>query len=310
MTISFEGQVAIVTGAGGGLGRAHALLLAQRGAAVVVNDHGGARDGSGGNTQAAEAVVQEITAAGGRAVADGGNVVVEADMQALVARTLEAFGRIDILINNAGILRDKSFAKMTMEDFCQVVEVHLQGSAQATKAVWDVMRQQGYGRILMTSSTSGSYGNFGHANYGAAKMGVLGLMNVLHAEGAKYGIHVNAILPTAATRMTDDMMAPDMLELLSPALVAPAAVWLVNRDAPSRVALLAGAGTVSRMAIVESEGVYFSPRDLTPEAIGERFDQIAGLEHCVEPAAGLAHVDRILERARTALRAGGGLGHG
>jgi len=231
-------------------------------------------------------------------------------MQTLVARTLKAFGRIDIPINNAGILRDKSFAKMTMEDFRQVVDVHLLGSAQATRAVWDVMREQGYGRILMTSSTSGSYGNFGQANYAAAKMGVLGLMNVLHAEGAKYGIHVNAILPTAATRMTDDMMAPDMLELLSPALVAPAAVWLVHRDAPSRIALLAGAGTVSRMAIVESEGVYFAPGDLTPEAGRECFDQIAGLEHRVAPAAGLVHVDRILVRARAALKTGGGPDHG
>jgi len=186
-----------VTGAGGGLGRAHALLLAQRGAAVVVNDFGGARDGSAGSTEAADAVVAEITSAGGRAIANGGNVTSEADMQALAAEALAAFGRIDVLINNAGILRDKSFAKMTMEEFRQVVDVHLSGSAQATKAVWGAMREQGYGRILMTSSTSGSYGNFGQAYYGAAKMGVLELMNVLHAEGAKYGIHTNAILPTA-----------------------------------------------------------------------------------------------------------------
>ncbi|MET4104596.1 NAD(P)-dependent dehydrogenase (short-subunit alcohol dehydrogenase family) [Roseovarius sp. MBR-78] len=300
MTVSFEGQVAIVTGAGGGLGRAHALLLAQRGASVVINDFGGARDGSGGNTRAAEAVVAEITAAGGRAIANNGNVAVETDMHALVEQTLEAYGRIDVLINNAGILRDRSFAKMTMEDFCDVVEVHLTGSANATKAVWAVMREQSYGRILMTSSTSGSYGNFGQANYGAAKMGVLGLMNVLHAEGSKYGIHVNAILPTAATRMTDDMMPSDVLELLSPDLVAPAAVWLVSRDAPSRTAFLAGAGTVARLAIVESEGVYIAAKDMTPEAIGARFAQIESIDTSLELATGLAHVDRILERARAA----------
>lgn len=310
MSVTFDNQVAIVTGAGGGLGRAHALLLAQRGAAVVVNDFGGGRDGSAGNTKAAESVVDEITAAGGRAIANGGNVVSEADMTALVAEALAAFGRVDILINNAGILRDKSFAKMTLEDFRQVVDVHLTGSAAATKAVWGVMREQGYGRILMTSSTSGSYGNFGQANYGAAKMGVLGLMNVLHAEGARYGIHVNAILPTAATRMTDDMMTPDMLDLLSPALVAPAAAWLVSRDAPSRTALLAGAGTVARLAIVESEGVCFAGQNLTPEDIAERFADIATLEPALEPAAGLEHVDRILARARAALGVSGAEIHG
>jgi len=309
MSVSFDGQVAIVTGAGGGLGRAHALLLARRGAAVVVNDFGGARDGSAGSTEAAEAVVREVTEAGGRAIANGGNVVSEADMQAMVAETLAAFGRVDILINNAGILRDKTFAKMTMDDFRQVVDVHLTGSANASKAVWGAMREQGYGRILMTSSTSGSYGNFGQSNYGAAKMGVLGLMNVLHIEGAKYGIHVNAILPTAATRMTGDMMTPDMLELLSPDLVAPAAVWLVSRDAPSRTALLAGAGTVARLAIVESEGVCFAGQALTPEDIGARFSEIAALDPLLEPAAGLAHVDRILARARTALGLAGGADH-
>jgi len=310
MSVSFDGQVAIITGAGGGLGRAHALLLAQRGAAVVVNDFGGARDGSAGSTEAAETVVSEITNAGGRAIANGGNVTSEADMQALAAEALAAFGRIDVLINNAGILRDKSFAKMTMEDFRQVVDVHLTGSAQATRAVWGAMREQGYGRILMTSSTSGSYGNFGQANYGAAKMGVLGLMNVLHAEGVKYGIHTNAILPTAATRMTGDMMTQDMLDLLSPDLVAPAAVWLVSGDAPSRTALLAGAGTVARLAIIESEGVCFTGQNLTPDDIGARFAEIAAMDTALEPAAGLEHVERILARARMALGISGAKIHG
>ncbi|MCD1632373.1 SDR family NAD(P)-dependent oxidoreductase [Martelella mediterranea] len=301
MTVSFKDQVAIVTGAGGGLGRSHALMLASHGAAVVVNDFGGARDGSGGTTEASEAVVREITAAGGRAIANAGNVASEADMAEMVEQALSAFGRIDVLINNAGILRDKSFAKMEIEDFRRVVEVHLMGTTIATKAVWAQMREQKYGRILVTSSTSGSYGNFGQSNYGAAKMGVLGLMNVLHLEGAKYGIHVNAIVPTAATRMTGDMMDPAMLELLAPDLVSPAAVWLVSRDAPSRTALLAGAGTVARLALVESQGVCFAGQEFTPETVGARFDEIASLDGQIEVMAGLDHVDRIVAHARAAL---------
>lgn len=301
MSVSFRDQVAIVTGAGGGLGRSHALMLAAHGAAVVINDFGGARDGSGGSTEAAEAVVREITEAGGRAIADGGNVTSEADMEAMVARALSAFGRVDVLVNNAGILRDRTFAKMTIDDFRAVVDVHLMGTTIATKAVWATMREQNYGRVLVTSSTSGSYGNFGQANYGAAKMAVLGLMNTLHLEGAKYGIHVNAILPTAATRMTGDMMSEEMLELLAPELVSPAAVWLVSRDAPSRTALLAGAGTVARLAVVESEGVCFTGKPFTPDEVGSNFDRIANLENPIEPPEGLRHVDRILANARAAL---------
>ncbi len=302
MTVSFRDQVAIVTGASGGLGRAHALLLASRGAAVVVNDFGGARDGSGGSTEAAERVVQEITGAGGRAIANGGNVTSQSDMAALTDQALAAFGRIDVLVNNAGILRDKSFAKMEIADFSAVVDVHLLGAAIATKAVWGVMREQNYGRILMTSSTSGSYGNFGQANYAAAKMGLLGLMNTLHLEGAKYNIHVNAVLPTAATRMTGDMLDPDLLDLLAPELVSPVAAWLVSREAPSRVALLAGAGTVARLAIVESEGVCFAGGPFTPEDVGAAFGRIADLATLHEPAEGLRHVDRIIANARKALR--------
>ncbi|MBB3988273.1 hypothetical protein GGQ68_004630 [Sagittula marina] len=305
MPVSFKDQVAIVTGAGGGLGRSHALTLARHGAAVVVNDFGGARDGSGAATDAAQAVVQEITDAGGRAIANAGNVASQDDMAAMVDQTLSAFGRIDVLINNAGILRDKSFAKMDMEDFRRVVEVHLMGTTIATQAVWAQMRKQEYGRILVTSSTSGSHGNFGQSNYGAAKMGVLGLMNVLHFEGAKYGIHVNAIVPTAATRMTGDMMDPEMLDLLAPELVSPAAVWLVSRDAPSRTALLAGAGTVARLALVESQGVCFTGQDFTPDAVGARFDEIADLDGQIEVQAGLDHVARIVANARAALAAQG-----
>ncbi len=301
MSVSFRDQVAIVTGAGGGLGRSHALMLAAHGAAVVINDFGGARDGSGGSTEAAEAVVREIAGAGGRAIADGGNVTSEADMEAMAARALSAFGSIDVLVNNAGILRDKTFARMTVDDFRAVVDVHLMGTTIATKAVWAAMREQNYGRVLVTSSTSGAYGNFGQANYGAAKMAVLGLMNTLHLEGAKYGIHVNAILPTAATRMTGDMMSEEMLELLAPELVSPVAVWLVSRDAPSRTALLAGAGTVARLAVVESEGVCFTGKPFTPADIGANFDRIANLSDSIEPPEGLRHVDRILANARGAL---------
>lgn len=301
MAVSFKDQVAIVTGAGGGLGRSHALMLAKYGAAVVVNDFGGARDGTGGSSAAAEAVADEIRKAGGRAIADGGSVTSEADMQAMVERALKEFGRVDILINNAGILRDKTFAKLTMEDFRAVVDVHLMGTVIATKAVWGVMREQKYGRILVTSSTSGTYGNFGQSNYGAAKMAVLGLMNTLHLEGAKYGIHVNAILPTAATRMTGDMMSEEMLQMLSPDLVSPAAVWLVSREAPSRTALLAGAGTVARLAIVESEGVCFAGKSLTPDDIAANFDRIADISSPIETPEGLRHVDRIIENARKAL---------
>lgn len=300
MSISFDGRVAIVTGAGGGLGRAHALELARRGAKVVVNDFGGARDGTGGSSAAADAVVDEIRAAGGTALADGGNVTVLADMEAMAARALEAYGRIDILINNAGILRDRTFAKMDMADFGAVISVHLLGSANATKAVWETMRRQGYGRVLMTSSTSGSYGNFGQANYGAAKAGLLGLMNVLHFEGEKYGIRVNAIVPTAATRMTGDMMDEEMLALLAPEHVTPAALYLVSEAAPSRTALLAGAGTVARMAIVETEGVYLPEGERTPEAVAVAFETIARLDAPIETEAGLAHVDRIVARAKAA----------
>lgn len=300
MTIGFHNRVAIVTGAGGGLGRAYALELAARGASVVVNDFGGARDGSGGSSEAAEKVVAEIRAKGGNAISDGGDVTILSDMQALAARAVEAFGRIDILINNAGILRDKTFVKMTMEDFRAVVDVHLIGSANATKAVWEIMRGQGYGRILMTSSTSGVYGNFGQSNYGAAKAGLIGLMNVLHFEGAKYGVKVNAVLPTAATRMTGDMMDPETLGYLAPENVVPAALFLVSEEAPSRTALLAGAGTVARMAIVESQGVYLPANDRSPEAVARAFSNIESLESFIETGSGLSHVDRIIANARLA----------
>ncbi|MCI1002631.1 SDR family NAD(P)-dependent oxidoreductase [Ochrobactrum soli] len=298
MAISFENRVAIVTGAGGGLGRAYALELAARGAKVVVNDFGGSRDGTGGASEAAEKVVAEIRSKGGVAIADAGNVTKFEDMQALAKRTVEEFGRIDILINNAGILRDKSFAKMDMADFRAVVDVHLIGSANASRAVWDVMKGQNYGRILMTTSTSGVYGNFGQSNYGAAKAGLVGLMNVLHFEGDKYDIHVNAIAPTAATRMTGDVLDDEMLVRLAPENVVPAALFLVSEQAPSRTVLLAGAGTVARMAIVESEGVYLPKGERTPEAVAAAFSKIDDMTNFIETDAGLAHVDRIIATSR------------
>ncbi|MDH7788511.1 NAD(P)-dependent dehydrogenase (short-subunit alcohol dehydrogenase family) [Ochrobactrum sp. 19YEA23] len=298
MAISFENRVAIVTGAGGGLGRAYALELAARGARVVINDFGGSRDGTGGASEAAEKVVAEIRAKGGVAIADAGNVTKFDDMQALAKRTVEEFGRIDILINNAGILRDKSFAKMEMADFRAVVDVHLIGSANASRAVWDVMKGQNYGRILMTTSTSGVYGNFGQSNYGAAKAGLVGLMNVLHFEGDKYDIHVNAIAPTAATRMTGDVLDEEMLVRLAPENVVPAALFLVSEQAPSRTVLLAGAGTVARMAIVESEGVYLPKGERTPEAVAAAFTKIDDMANFIETDAGLAHVDRIIATSR------------
>ncbi|MCX2699402.1 SDR family NAD(P)-dependent oxidoreductase [Ochrobactrum chromiisoli] len=298
MTISFENRVAIVTGAGGGLGRAYALELAVRGAKVVINDFGGSRDGRGGASEAAEKVVAEIRSNGGVAIADAGNVAKFEDMQALAKRTVEEFGRVDILINNAGILRDKSFAKMEMSDFRAVVDVHLIGSANASRAVWDIMKGQNYGRILMTTSTSGVYGNFGQSNYGAAKAGLVGLMNVLQLEGDKYDIHVNAIAPTAATRMTGDVLDEEMLVRLAPENVVPAALFLVGERAPSRTVLLAGAGTVARLAIIESEGVYLPKGERTPEAVAAAFTKINNMTNFLETEAGLVHVDRIIATSR------------
>jgi NAD(P)-dependent dehydrogenase (short-subunit alcohol dehydrogenase family) len=209
MGIRFDGKVAIVTGAGNGLGRAHALGLAARGAKVVINDLGAQRDGTGGSSEAAEKVVAEIKAQGGEAIPNGANVTDEAAVNAMVAEAMRKWGRIDILVNNAGILRDKSFAKMDLADFRAVIDVHLWGSVVCTKAVWEIMRAQNYGRVVFTSSSSGIYGNFGQSNYGAAKMAMVGLMNVLHLEGERANIRVNVLSPTAATRMTEDLIPPE-----------------------------------------------------------------------------------------------------
>ncbi|MCK5910510.1 MAG: SDR family oxidoreductase, partial [Caulobacter sp.] len=256
-----SGRVAIVTGAANGLGKSHALSLAKLGAKVVVNDFGGARDGTGGSSEAAEKVVEEIKAAGGEAIANGADVSSEEQVGAMVQQTLDQWGRIDILVNNAGILRDKSFAKMEMSDWDKVVAVHLTGSAICTRAVWPVMREQKYGRVIMTTSTSGLYGNFGQANYGAAKMGVAGLMNTLCLEGEKYDIKVNCVAPTAATRMTEDLMPKEVLALLEPEAITPAVLFLASDQAPNQRIVLAGAGCYAMVRLMESDGIYLNEEE-------------------------------------------------
>lgn len=293
MTISFEGRVAIVTGAGGGLGRAYALELAKRGARVVVNDLGGARDGTG-HRDAALKVVEEIEAAGGTAMSNGGSVTEYAQMREMVARAKEAWGGVHILINNAGVLRDKSFAKMDPEDFRFVVDVHLNGSANCTKAVWETMRDQAYGRILMTASSTGLYGNFGQANYGAAKLGLAGFAKTLALEGAKYNVRVNTIAPTAATRMTEDIFPPELLERFKPELVAPAALFLVSEDAPTNTILGAGAGVVQAAYLTLTRGVALP--EATPEAVAANFAAIADRTGEIVPQSGAEQAMMIMQR--------------
>jgi len=276
MGIDFKGKVAIVTGAGGGLGRTHALELAKRGAKVVVNDLGGAMDGTGGSSKAADAVVAEIKAAGGEAISNGSSVSDRKGVANLVKQTMDAFGRIDILINNAGILRDKSFKKMELDDFQVVVDVHLMGSAFCTKAVWPIMSEQNYGRIVMTTSPSGLYGNFGQANYGAAKLGVVGLMNTLKIEGTKNNIRINAIAPVAATRMTENLLPKEALEKLGPELVTPGVVYLCSEDAPSGTILQAMGGRFSVAAVMENQGVDLS-QACTVENVAENWGAISDL---------------------------------
>jgi NAD(P)-dependent dehydrogenase (short-subunit alcohol dehydrogenase family) len=249
MPIDLSGRTAIITGAGAGLGRAHALLLAKQGANIVVNDIPQALD-------KAFAVVAEVDGAGGTAHAIAASVTDEAAIAALVAETIERFGKVDILVNNAGILRDKSFAKMSIAEFREVVDVHLMGAAICTHAVWDHMRANNYGRIVMTTSSSGLYGNFGQANYGAAKMALVGLMQTLALEGAKNNIRVNCLAPTARTAMTESIMPPEALDLLDPERVSPALLALVADDAPTRAILLAGASGIERATVTMSEGIF------------------------------------------------------
>ncbi|MGV8929641.1 MAG: SDR family NAD(P)-dependent oxidoreductase [Brevundimonas sp.] len=287
MTMRFDGRVAIVTGAGGGLGREHALALAKRGAKVVVNDLGGARDGSGGSATAAGSVVAEIEAAGGQAMANAASVTDYAAVQAMVADAMAKWGRVDILVNNAGVLRDKSFAKMEIDDFRFVMDVHLMGAVHCTKAVWDIMREANYGRIVMTTSSSGLYGNFGQSNYGAAKMALVGLMQTLSIEGAKNDIRVNCLAPTAHTRMTEDLGARLPLELLGPDTVSPGLLHLVSEDAPSRCILTAGAGGFERAYVTLTQGIRAVGED-APEQVAARFAEISDRTDEIVPEMGAA----------------------
>jgi NAD(P)-dependent dehydrogenase (short-subunit alcohol dehydrogenase family) len=264
MPIRFDQQVAIITGAGRGLGRAHALALAERGARIVVND-----------LDNAAAVVAEIEAAGGQAIANAANVTDLEQVEAMAQQAMDAWGRIDILVNNAGILRDKTFHKMSMDDFRLVVDVHLMGSANCCKAVWEIMRAQTYGRIVFTTSSTGLYGNFGQANYGAAKMAMLGLMNTLHLEGAKYDIRVNCLAPAAGTAMTDGLFPPAVFDLLTPESVSPGVVFLVSPDAPSRAVLAAGGGAFAMYKGFETVGTSLLPDQLSAEGVAAAWNMIA-----------------------------------
>ncbi len=272
--LRFDDKVAIVTGAGQGLGRSHATLLAARGAKVVVNDLGVATDGTGQNSEQAEAVVEEIRAAGGEAMAHPASVTDPAQVQDMVDQAIAKWGKVDILVCNAGILRDKTFAKMELDDFRAVLDVHLMGSVIPTKALWEHFRQNGYGRIVYTTSASGLYGNFGQSNYGAAKAGVVGLMNVLTQEGNKYDIRVNILAPTAATRMTEDLLPEPVLELLKPETITPGLLTLIHEDAPNRMILGAGGGVFAECRIYETQGVAFGDDELDPDTIAARMDDI------------------------------------
>ncbi|HEY3777174.1 MAG TPA: SDR family NAD(P)-dependent oxidoreductase [Rhizomicrobium sp.] len=298
MTIRFDDRVAIVTGAGGGLGRAHVLEFARRGAKVVVNDLGGAVDGTGGSSEAAEKVVATIKAAGGTAIANGASVTDDAGVAHLVAQTLDAFGRIDILVANAGILRDKSFGKMELKDFAAVLDVHVMGSVKPAKAVWPHMRERQYGRIVVTTSSTGLYGNFGQANYGAAKLALVGLMHTLKLEGAKDNIRINAICPVAATRMTENLMPPPMLEMLKPEYVTPGVVFLASDDAPSGVIVTAGAGVFAAAQTVETDGISLG-REVNADSVAANWQRIADFSNAQPYASGTEQVAKILQRAQT-----------
>ena len=302
MAIDFKGRVAIVTGAGGGVGRQHALALAARGAKVLVNDLGGARDGSGGSLTAAEHVVAEIRAAGGEAIANGASVTDWDAVQAMVQQAVDTWGRIDIVVNNAGILRDKTFAKMDLADFRLVLDVHLMGAVHCTKAAWPHMVAQKYGRILMTTSSTGLYGNFGQSNYGAAKLALVGLMQTLGLEGAKHDIRVNCLAPTAATRMTEDLMPAEVLAALQPQAVTPAMLVLVGQDAPTRTVLCAGAGHVEAAHITLTQGAWIGLDGHSPERLAEQLEQVCDRSGEMVPPNGSAQGGYEVSRAMVHLK--------
>lgn len=298
MTINFNDQVAIVTGAGNGLGRSHALALAERGAKVVVNDLGGARDGTGGGSEAALAVVEQIQASGGEALANGSNVANRDEVEQMVQQVMEKWNRVDVLVNNAGILRDKSFAKMDLDDFQLVMDVHLMGSVNCTKAVWNTMREQEYGRIVMTTSSSGMYGNFGQTNYGAAKMALIGFMNTLVLEGKKQNIHINALSPTAGTRMLEDLI-PDkaVMDMMTVESVTAGLLTLCDTDAPNRTILCAGAGGYASTHIYETEGIYLPPNEQTPENVRAKMADITNPDGEKIITAGFEQTEKFVAKA-------------
>jgi len=297
MSIDFKGRVAIVTGAGGGLGRLHALALAARGARVVVNDLGGASDGSGASASTADAVVQEILRSGGEGIANGASVTDFDAVQAMVSQAMDAWGRVDVLVNNAGILRDKSFAKMELADFRLVLDVHLMGAVHCTKAVWPIMVAQKYGRILMTTSSTGLYGNFGQANYGAAKMALVGLMQTLALEGARHDIRVNCLAPTAATRMTQDLLPQAVLDALKPEAVVPAMLVLAAHDAPTRTILCAGAGSFEAAHVTLTAGSWIGSGADAPERLAAELMAVTDREGETVPDSGLAQGQAEVGRA-------------
>ena len=295
--IDLSGRVAIVTGAGGGLGREHALLLARKGAKVVVNDLGGSVTGEGASQNAAQKVVDEIRSFGGEAIANGASVTDNTAVEDMVSDAISRWGRVDILVNNAGILRDKTFSKMSLDEFRLVLDVHLMGAVHCTKAVWEQMKSQSYGRIVMTTSSSGLYGNFGQSNYGAAKLALVGLMQTLALEGAKYNVRVNCLAPTAGTRMLDGLLPEAMLEALRPAAVSPGMLALVADDAPTRTILCAGAGSFEQAHITMTKGIYAGLGDEAAETIAVNWPSIADRTDEIVPASGSVQGQVELEKA-------------
>ena len=298
MSIRFDDQVAIVTGAGNGLGRSHALELARRGAKLVINDLGGARDGSGGSSEAALQVVAEIESEGGQAIANGANVANFDEVQDMVSQTMQKWGRVDVLVNNAGILRDKSFTKMDLSDFQLVMDVHLMGSVNCTKAVWAIMREQNYGRLVMTTSSSGMYGNFGQSNYGAAKMALVGFMNTLVLEGFKNDIRVNTLSPTAGTRMLEDIIEDkQVMDVMSVESVTAGLITLCDKDSPNRTILCAGAGGYAATHIYETEGIFLPPKEQTAENVRANMEAIDNTDGEKILTAGMEQTTKFVEKA-------------